>query len=107
MRILFDQGTPVPLRAFLSGHEVETAFERGWGELQNGELLESAEAAGFEVFVTTDQRLKYQQDLSRRKIAIVVLTTTSWPRLKHHVASITAVTGAMKPGGYKEVVLPE
>lgn len=107
MRILFDQGTPVPLRTFLSGHEVETAFERGWSEMQNGALLESAEAAGFEVFVTTDQRLKYQQDLSSRKIAILVLTTTSWPKIKHHVASIAAALGAMKPGGYQEVLLQE
>ena len=59
MRVLFDQGTPVPLRRLLLEHEVETAYERGWSNLQNGQLIASAEAAGFAVFVTTDRNLKY------------------------------------------------
>ena len=68
MRVLFDQGTPVPLRNALSHHVVETAYERGWQSLTNSELLEAAEAAGFEVLVTTDQGLRFQQNLAKRII---------------------------------------
>ena len=77
MRILFDQGTPVPLREFLSQHEVATAYERGWSTLKNGELLEAAEREGFEVLVTTDSHLQSQQNLSNRGIAVVCLLSTS------------------------------
>lgn len=80
MRILFDQGTPAPLRDHLPGHSVATAYEKGWSALQNGELLAKAEAA-FDVLVTTDRNLHHQQNLAGRKIAILVLPTTSWPRL--------------------------
>lgn len=82
MRILFDQGTPVPLKSFLISHDVATAYEKGWATLRNGELLDAAEVDGFEVFVTTDQNLQHQQNLSTRKLAIVVLSTTSWPRIR-------------------------
>lgn len=75
MLVLFDQGTPAPLRHALVGHAVETAYERGWSSLNNGELIAAAEAAGFEVLVTTDKNLKYQQNLTGRCIAIVVLHT--------------------------------
>lgn len=63
MRLLFDQGTPVPLRRVLAAHEIVTAYEQGWGTLQNGTLLQAAEAAGFDAIVTTDQNLRYQQNL--------------------------------------------
>lgn len=73
MRILFDQGTPLPLRKSLTGHEITTAFRAGWSELANGELIAAANSAGFDAMVTTDQNLKYQQNLSARRIAIIVL----------------------------------
>ena len=76
MRILFDQGTPVPLRAHLDGHTIRTAFELGWSNLQNGELLAAAEAA-FDLLITTDQQMRYQQNISRRQLAVLVLPTTS------------------------------
>jgi hypothetical protein len=72
MRVLFHQATPVPIRSYLEGHEIRTASQEGWGTLKNGELLAAAEAAGFDVLVTTDKNIRYQQDLSQRKIAIVV-----------------------------------
>jgi len=78
MRVLFDQGTPDPLRQSLLGHEVATAYERGWSSLKNGELLDVAEREGYEVFVTTDSNLRYQQNLAGRQLAIVVLLSTSW-----------------------------
>lgn len=73
MRILFDQGTPEPFRKYLAKHAVRTAYEEGWSRLRNGDLLTAAEAAGFEVFVTTDKNIRYQQNLEGRQIAIVVL----------------------------------
>ena len=73
MRVLFDQATPVPIRPFLTGHAVSTAAHEGWNTLQNGDLLNAAEAAGFEVFLTTDKNIRYQQNLTGRKIAIVLI----------------------------------
>lgn len=106
MRVLFDQGTPSPLRKHLAAHEVSTAFELDWGALKNGELLEQAEKSGFEVLVTTDQNLKYQQNLAVRRIAIVVLSTTSWPRIQQHVPAVLEAMEAVVPGAYLEVPIP-
>jgi hypothetical protein len=106
MRVLFDQGTPAPLRQLLLDHEVETAYERGWSSLQNGELIAAAEATGFTVFVTTDRNLKYQQNLAARQMAIVVLLTTSWPRIKAASAPVVTAVNASLPGGYVEVAIP-
>ena len=94
MRILFDQGTPVPLRGFLAHHEVATAFERGWSTLKNGELLEMAERQGFDVLVTTDSHLRDQQNLSNRRIAVVCLLSTSWPRIQQVTADVVAAIEA-------------
>ncbi len=82
MRILFDQGTLVPLRQYLIEHSVTTAYEEGWSNLSNGDLLKSAEDKGYQIFVTTDRNLRYQQNLSDRQIAIVVLLSTSWPKIR-------------------------
>ena len=106
MRVLFDQGTPVPLRTFLPTHEVETAYERGWSTLENGQLLVTAEQEEFQVLVTTDMNLRYQQNLDARTIAIVVLTTPSWPRIKEMVASVVSAVDAAVSGGYVEVEIP-
>ena len=73
MKILFDQGTPVPLRRCLPAHSVTTAFEQGWCDLENGKLLDAAEQSGFELMLTTDSNLQYQQNLTERRIAIIVL----------------------------------
>ena len=103
MQVLFDQGTPVPLRRYLAPHIVVTVFEKGWSTLQNGDLLRVAEHEGFEVFVTTDQNLKYQQNLRERQIAIVVLMTTSWPRIRRKVTPVVTVINAVKPSDYIEI----
>lgn len=102
MRILFDQGTPAPLRDHLPGHSVETAYEKGWSALRNGEMLAKAEAE-FDVLVTTDRNLRHQQNLADRRIAILVLPTTSWPRLQRIAREIAAAIDALKPGQYLEV----
>jgi len=103
LKVLFDQGTPVPLRNHFSSHHVSTAYELGWSTLKNGELLAAAESNGFEVFVTTDTNLAYQQNSSNRKIAIVVLTTTSWPRIQKNVAAIVIAIDAARPNSYQIV----
>ena len=106
MVVLFDQGTPAPLRQLLPQHTIATAYERGGSILKNGELLQTAEAAGFTVLVTTDTNLKYQQNLSARRIAIVVLSTTSWPRIRTAAQQIaTAIVGA-SVRSYAEVRIP-
>ena len=106
MKVLFDQGTPVPLREFLSGHEVSTAYELGWSALRNGELLAMAEAGGFQVFVTTDNNLRYQQNLQERIIAIVVLSSTSWPLIQLRVADIKLAIDQAAASGFVEVLIP-
>ena len=105
MRILFDQGTPAPLRRGLAGHFIKTAYEMGWSDLQNGSLLDAAER-DFDVFITTDQNLRYQQNLSGRALAILVLTTTSWPRIRRHVTLVAAAVASLKPGDFKVVNIP-
>lgn len=103
MKLLFDQGTPVPLRQYLKPHSVETAYARGWGNIRNGDLLSRAEAEGFDALVTTDQNIRYQQNLTGRKIGIVVLLTTSWPRIKKHTTEIALVINNLKQGDYLEI----
>jgi hypothetical protein len=103
MRVLFDQGTPVPLRHFLSSHTITTVYEKGWSRARNGDLLRLADQEMFEVFLTTDQRLKYQQNLTNRQIAIVVLPTTSWPVIQKHTAKIAEVLDSIAPGDLIEL----
>jgi len=106
MLILFDQGTPVPLRSFLIGDTVKTAAEQGWSTLANGKLLDAAEAAGFEVFVTTDKDLPDQQNLTLRKLAIVLLGNAQWPVLKSHIQLAVDAINSAKPGSYAVVEIP-
>ena len=107
MRILFDQGTPVPLRSHLTGHVVETAFNRGWYRLENGELLQAAEDADFALLITTDQNLQYQQNLATRRIAVLVLMTTSWPRIRASVDRVVHAVNELAPSGFVVVEIPE
>jgi hypothetical protein len=103
MTILFDQGTPVPLRQALVGHTVDTAYERGWSTLSNGELLTAAERASFDLLITTDQNLRHQQLLTNRRLAILVLPTTRWPEIQRHTAGVAAAVAAIEPGTYHEL----
>ena len=107
MRILFDHGTPRGISRFLSGHTVTQARQRGWDTLSNGDLLAEAERAGFDVFVTADKNIQYQQNLSGRKIAVVVLSTPQWPLVRLHADKIAAAVNAAAPGSYLEVRIPD
>jgi len=107
MLVLFDNGTPRTLARFLIGrHAVTEARARGWEELENGKLLNEAETAGFEVIVTTDKNMRYQQNLAGRKIALVVLRQGRWTLIKPHVAQVVAAVNAAAPGSYAEVDIP-
>src|SRR5690349_7319137 len=106
MRILFDNGTPRGVANGLPGHTVEEARAHGWDTLRNGELLDAAEAAGFDVFVTTDRSIPYQQNLSGRRIAVVVLGSGRWLLIKQRLAEIAAAVAAAPSGGYIEVDIP-
>jgi len=106
VRVLFDQGTPVPLRQSLTQHEVTTAHERGWSKLKNGEMLDAAEKDRFAVLVTTDSNLKYQQTLKSRRIAVVVLTTPSWPRIRRATGLVVRAVDGASEGSYTEVEIP-
>ena len=106
MKILFDQGTPTPLRNALGEHTVETAFERGWSELENGALLSVAESEGFDLLITTDTNLRYQQNLSECRIAILVLSTPSWPRIGKVTAEITKAISEVSAENFVEFKVP-
>jgi hypothetical protein len=106
VRILFDQGAPSPLRHLLKHHEISTAYDRGWSRLKNGELLDAAEKAGFEVFLTTDMQLKHQQNLKSRRMAIVVISTPSWPRIERAATDVLRAVDAARPGSYSEIEIP-
>jgi uncharacterized protein (DUF952 family) len=106
MKILFDPGTPEPLRRFLSDHEILTAYEQGWGRLQNGELLRAAEVGGFAAIITTDQNLRYPQNFPARQLAVLVLLTTDWRLIRQHTDYVAAAVGMLFPGAYVELPFP-
>ena len=107
MRIVFDKNVPVGVRRFLSKHEVRTFVEMQWHpQLENGELLKTAEASGFDVLVTSDQNIRHQQNLTGRKLALVVLGSNIWPVVRDHGAAIAAKVDAATPGGYEFIEMP-
>jgi len=97
MNILFDQGVPVPLRRALLAHSVSTAYELGWAELSNGTLLKKADAV-FDILITTDQGLRFQQNLGGLRLAIIVLPSTDWAVIRQHLDAIVAATNNARTG---------
>ena len=106
MRILFDQGTPVPIAAYLREHTVRTTLQEGWDRLVNGELLRVAEAAGFDVLLSTDNSIAYQQNLKGRKLAIVVISRNRWRLVQRMIRKIVAAVNAAEPGSYTLIEIP-
>ena len=106
MRILLDHCTPAPLRRHLAGHSVQTAVSRGWETLRNGDLLRCAEEDGYELLITTDQSMRYQQNLTDRNIAVLILLSNSWPRIRLQVDRIREVVTGMAAGQIEEVEVP-
>jgi hypothetical protein len=106
MRVLFDHVTPQGVARCLTDHEVKKAKDQGWDTLENGELLAAGERAGFDVLVTADKNMRYQQNLKGRKIALIVLSTPRWPVVCQHLDKIAAAVNAAVPGSYTEVEIP-
>lgn len=102
MKVLADECVPFKLVRLLTGHDFVTAQERGWGSFKNGQLLALAEAE-FDLFLTCDRNLQYQQNLKGRKIAILLLSTNHWPTLKQRVDLIQAALEKVKPGEFVTV----
>jgi hypothetical protein len=107
VKILFDEGVPRQLRGLLGRNDVSLVEEKGWKGIRNGLLLQLAEENGFDVLVTADQQLKYQQNLKNRKIAIVVLPYNRRKWMPLLVPDVTAALDKIKSGDYIEVPLPK
>ncbi len=106
MRLLFDHGVPAPLRHFLTHHNVCLAKDMDWAEFVNGRLIIAAEEAGFEVMVTCDKNIGYQQNLVGRQLGLAVLPTNHWPSLQPHVLKVVAFIDGVGQGAYQELDLP-
>lgn len=106
MRILFDHGTPRSVGALAWGHTVIEALAKGWDRLANGALLQAAEEDGFDILLTTDMNMNYQQNLKGRQIAIVVLGNSNRPIVHRHIDRVIAAVNAATPGSYTEVDIP-
>ena len=103
MKIIFDQGVPVPLRRHLSEHVVNTAYELGWHTLDNGDLLDEVEVVGYEVLITTDKNIRHQQNLADRTFAMLVLPLPRWPTIELRAAEILDALNEMAPGAFVEL----
>jgi hypothetical protein len=100
LKVLFDQNVPRPLQRYLAAHDVKRLEQLGWAELKNGELLDVAEGAGFEVLLSGDKRLRSEQNMTGRRIAVVCMSDNHWPIVKDHVTAIgdavdTALAGTI------------
>ena len=106
MKILFDNGNPKPIASSLSEHEITYVRRIGWHELKNGELIQRAEKAGYDLLLSTDKNMRYQQNLTGRTIAIVILGNQQWPDARMHLERIVAAVNSAGPGSYIEVEIP-
>ena len=103
MRILFEVNIPEPLRRYLTEHTVDTADEKGWTRIRNGDLLDNAEREGYEVLITADQSMRYQQNMTSRQVAVIVLLSNRWPRVRLRIEDIRAALEGLEPGEFREV----
>jgi hypothetical protein len=107
LHVLFDKNVPIGARRFLLKHEVSTVVEMKWHpQLENGELLNAAEEAGFDVMVTADQNIRYQQNLTGRKLSLVVLGSNIWPIVQKHREAIAAKVAQATSGSYDFIEMP-
>ena len=106
MRILFDHGTRSGIAKALAGHEVTEAIEGGWDRISNGEWLKAAEAAGFELLLTTDKRIRYQQNLRTENSQFLHLGNSTWRIVRLYLDRIALAGNAATPGSYAKVDIP-
>ena len=105
-KLILDHNVPRPFARLLRLHDVATAASLGWHELSNGELISAAEQAGFDVVVTADANLVYQQNLSSRRLGLVVINTNDWRVIRQHSAQVIRAVDAAVPGCFIEINLP-
>jgi hypothetical protein len=98
VKILFDANTPAPLAGFLRGHAVTRADQLEWQGLENGALLDAAEEAGFDLLIACDQNVFFQQNLTSRKLALVILSSNHWPALRRVAARIGSAVDFVQTG---------
>jgi predicted nuclease of predicted toxin-antitoxin system len=106
LRILFDKNVPFGVLRFLAGHPVQTVVDLDWPQLENGELLNAAEQAAYDVLVTCDQNIEHQQNLTGRKLALVVLGSNIWPIVRNYQLAIANSVQAASPGSYEFIEMP-
>ena len=106
MRILLDHNTPAPLRYWLLGHHVETAYERGWAELTNGDLLRTAEEEGFDLMITTDKGIRYQQNLAGRRLSLILISTNDWTQIRRSKSLVVRAISDRASGTFLEILIP-
>ena len=105
MKILLDECVPWPMRKLLMGHECTNPFRCGWSGVTNGELLKLAENQ-FDLFITSDQNLRYQQNLTGRRIAILELSTNDLRRILTAGDAVVKATTSIKVGNYLQLEIP-
>ena len=105
MKVLVDECVPLKLVRLLTGHTFATAQQKGWGGFQNGRLLALAEPE-FDLFLTSDRNLQYQQNLKGRKIAILLLSTNHWPTLQRQVPLVQAALDKIRPNEFVRAEIP-
>ena len=106
-RVLLDEGVPVGVRTLIAGFFVQTVAEAGWAGLTNGDLMAVAEQAGFEVMVTADQSIRYQQNMAGRRIALVVLMTNHWDTIRDNGGGVLPAVEAAREGTYATITFPK
>jgi len=105
MRILLDECVPWPLHRQLTGHTCLSVQAQGWGGIKNGDLLTRAEAE-CDLFITSDQNIRYQQNLAGRRVAILELSTNDLRRIQAASALIADAVAKMRPGEFKHLIIP-
>ena len=103
MKVLLDNSTPVNIRSYLGQHEVDTAYMRGWAQLENGELLKEVEMNGYQVFITTDRNIPYQQNLAEIQFGVVILSKNNWLLIKDKIDEVVDAVRRISPGEIIEV----
>ena len=106
MKVFFDNNVPAPLRRDMPHHQVSTARQTGWASIVNGDLLREVEVGGFDVMVTGDKNIKHQQNLTGRRVALVVLGTIDWNVLRHHATAVVQAVDRATPGSYQALPDP-
>ena len=106
MLILFDHATPRALRRHLAGHTIHTAEQLGWERPANGLLIARAEESGYELLISVDQGIQYQQNLAARRVAILVLMKNDWSLIRPHTDTINVAINRIQPGDYVEIEIP-